>query len=441
MKTKHTTVRSEIHGVPLLVEQSFALPLVSLSVARRSGAVLDPSEGEGATRLLSRLARRTAGGRPFQAIEAELDRLGASLGSDVSYAAVSLSGATIARSLDAFSELVADAVARPSLAFEEFERLKRETRAEIIEGLDNDRSLAHRALRRALYPDHVYARTATGTLSSVERITHDLLLEHDRQTRTRKDLVLGMSGDIDLEHAIRLAERILEKVPDGPSACPDFGDPNIPDGRRVVIVDKPERAQTQILIGLAGTKPSDADHSALQVAMTVFGGTFSSRLMQQIRVERGWSYGAYASLPVDRYRQALTLWTFPSKQDAAACVKLELDLLEALVERGITTKELNFAKKSLIRSHAFSIDTAAKRLGLALDAALLDLPQDYYAQYEARISRVTLDDANRALQARVDPKRLVIAVVGSASDLRSQLESAVTGLTSLQVVPFDSPDL
>lgn len=441
MKPKNTTFRSEVHGVPLLVEQSFALPLVSLSIARRSGAVLDPPEGEGTSRLLSRLARRTAGGRPFQSIEAELDRLGASLGSDVSYAAVSLSGATIARSLDAFSELIADAVARPSLAIDEFERLKRETRAEIVEGLDNDRSLAHRALRRALYPDHVYGRTATGTLSSIERITHNLLVAHDRMARTRRDLVLGMSGDIDLGHATRLAERILESVPDGPSACVEFGDPTIPEGRRVVIVDKPERAQTQILVGLAGTKPSDADHSALQVAMTVFGGTFSSRLMQQIRVERGWSYGAYASLPIDRYRQALTLWTFPSKQDAAACVKLELDLLEALVERGITPKELSFAKKSLMRSHAFSIDTAAKRLGLALDAALLDLPQDYYVQYEERISQVTLEDANQALQSRVDPKRLVVAVVGSASDLRSQLESAVAGIASLQVVPYDSVDL
>jgi zinc protease len=250
-----------------------------------------------------------------------------------------------------------------------------------------------------------------------------------------------MSGDIDIDHATRLAERIIEAVPDGPSACVEFGDPILADGRRLVIVDKPDRAQTQILIGLNGTKSTDPDHSALQVAMTVFGGTFSSRLMQQIRVERGWSYGAYASLPIDRYRQALTLWTFPSKDDAAACVKLELELLEALVADGITAKELSFAKKSLMRSHPFSIDTAAKRLGLALDTAILDLPSDYYSQYQERISKVSLEDANRALRARVEPKQLVIAVVGSARELRGALEASVPGMTSVEVIPYDSPEL
>lgn len=441
MKSKTNTMRTEVHGVPLIIEQSHALPLVSVSVARRGGAVLDPPGHEGASRLLSRLARRTAGGRPLQDIESELDRLGASLGSDVSYASISLSGAVIARSLEGFVSLVADAAGRPSLAIDEFERLKRETRAEIVEGLDNDRSLAHRALRRALYPNHAYARTATGTLSTIERINHSLILEHDRATRNREGLVLGMSGDVEIDHAVRLAERIIEPIPVGSSSHAPLGDPEIPEGRRLVIVDKPDRAQTQILIGLAGTKPTDPDHTALHVAMTVFGGTFSSRLMQQIRVERGWSYGAYASLPIDQFRQALTLWTFPSKDDAAACAKLELDLLEQLVEEGITPKELSFAKKSLMRSHAFSIDTAAKRLGLALDTALLALPEDYYTDYEARVSRVTLEETNAALRARLDPTRLVIALVGAASQLREQMLSTLGTLSSVSVVPYDSPEL
>ncbi|HEY5956285.1 MAG TPA: insulinase family protein, partial [Polyangiaceae bacterium] len=186
---------------------------------------------------------------------------------------------------------------------------------------------------------------------------------------------------------------------------------------------------------------TDADHTALHVAMTVFGGTFSSRLMQQIRVERGWSYGAYATLPIDRFRQPLTLWTFPSKDDAAPCTKLMLDLLEALVEKGITPKELSFAKKSLMRSHAFSVDTASKRLGLALDTALLELPDQYYDEYEHRISSVTLEEANSALSERLDHSRLVIAMVGSAQELEPAVRAAVPNLDSVAVTPFDSREL
>jgi zinc protease len=441
MSSKSHVVKRELHGVPILVEQSLALPLVSLTVARRGGALCDPIGCEGASRLLSRLSRRTAGGRPFQAIEEELDRLGATFGTDVTYSSVSLSGVSIARSIDNFGELVADAAGKPSLDVEEFERLKRESRAEIIEGLDNDRALAGRALRRALYPTHPYARSASGTLASVEQMSHAGMLEFDRLTRGRNGLVIGLSGDIDVERAMRLAERIILAIPDQPGTAPSFADPEVPSGRQLIIVDKPERAQTQILIGLSGTKPTDPDHTALSVAMTVFGGTFSSRLMQQIRVKRGWSYGAYATLPIDQHRQPLTLWTFPGKADAAACTKLKVDLLETLVEKGITAKELSFAKKSMVRSHAFSIDTAAKRLGLALDGELLDLPANFYTDFERRVSAVTLAETSAALHARIDPKRLVIAVVGSAEELRDQILAAIPDITSVNVIPYDSPDL
>jgi zinc protease len=441
MKTKPTLQRTTVRGVPLIVETSHALPLVNIAVARVTGATHDPKGQEGVSRLLSRLARRTAGGRPLQTIEENLDRLGASMGSDVSYSSTSLSGTVIARSLDGFVDLLADAVGRPSLDVTEFERLKRETRAEIIDGLDNDRALGHRALRRALYPNHPYARTASGTLRTLSTIEHAHVVQFDKLVRRRESLILGMSGSIELEQASALAERIIAAVPEGNAPNNDLADPILPAGRRLVIVDKPERAQTQILIGLSGTKPTDDDHTALHVAATVFGGTFSSRLMQEVRVQRGWSYGAYVSLPIDRCRQAMTMWTFPSKDDAPACAKLELELLEKLITDGITPKELNFAKKSLIRSHAFSIDTAAKRMSLALDTAMLRLPADFYDRYEERVAAITLEQANASLKARLDPSCLVIAVVGTGKDLRDRIVEAVPSVGSVEVIPYDSEDL
>jgi len=441
VKAKHQVERTEVNGVPVIVETSHALPLVNLIVARTTGSVLDPTGKEGTMRILSRLSRRTAGGRPLQTIEETLDRLGGSIGTDASFSSTSLSGTVIARSLSPFVELVADAMGCPSLDRTEFDRLKRETRAEIIDGRDNDRALAHRALRRAMYPGHPYARTASGTLATLARIEHEDIVKCDSSVRRRGGLIVGMSGSIELSQARDVAARILDAIPEGIAPVDQSGDPTVPEGRKLVIVDKPERAQTQILIGLQGTKPVDPDHTALHVATTVFGGTFSSRLMQAIRVERGWSYGAYASLPIDRYRQMMTLWTFPSKDDAAACTKLELDLLDQLVSVGITQKELDFAKKSLVRSHAFSIDTAAKRMGMAVDTATLGLPMDFYAQYEERVASVTLDEANLALRTRFDPRHLVVSVVGTASDLRERLQDSIPNVMSVDVVPHDSEDL
>lgn len=131
------------------------------------------------------------------------------------------------------------------------------------------------------------------------------------------------------------------------------------------------------------------------------------------------------------------MWTFPAAGDAAACIGLQLKLLEQLVERGVTRRELDFARSYLIRSHAFETDTASKRLWQRLDARLMDLPRGYHARYLDRIASVTVDDVNDALRRRLSADDLVITVVATASELRGPLEDAIPELASTTVVPFD----
>ena len=174
-----------------------------------------------------------------------------------------------------------------------------------------------------------------------------------------------------------------------------------------MIVDKPERTQTQILIGCLGSHTRDEDHVALLVANTIFGGTFTARMTQEVRSKRGWSYGAYSSMPIDRRRQSFSMWTFPKADDAGPCLKLELDMLHDLREKGVTKAELSWAKRYMVRSHCFAIDTAAKRVGLELDQTLYDLPEDYYSRYTERVQAVTLEQANLAASKAAIRRRSV----------------------------------
>jgi zinc protease len=204
-----------------------------------------------------------------------------------------------------------------------------------------------------------------------------------------------------------------------------------------VFVDKPDRTQTQILIGTLGTWPHDPDHVPLTVANAVFGGTFTSRLMNEIRSKRGWSYGAHARLSIDRQRQAFSMWTFPAAEDAPACLALELDLLEKFVNGGITPREAAFIQRYLVRSHAFDIDTAPKRLHQGLDVELLGLPKDYYSTYVEHVKAVTPETANAAVRARIRPEDLLVVVVGTASRTFDPVRDAVKNLGSHEIVPFD----
>lgn len=422
----------------LLVETSHDLPLVSVTVALRMGALEDPPDAEGSVRLLGRLMRRSAGGRSAEQNDALVEGIGAALGADVTQSTVSFQGSVIARSLDRFGEFLIDALARPSLPEDELQRLKRETLAELTETLDDDRSLARRWFRKRIFAGHAYGRSAGGTKSGVEHATIDTLRTLYRRLVVPENLVIALAGDVTAERAARFASDLASALKPGTALVDRTPDPTRRSGRHLVFVDKPERTQTQIVIGGLGSHPSDPDHFALSVANTAFGGTFTARLMQEVRVKRGWSYGAYSSLPYDRRRQAFSMWTFPKAADAAACLALELDMLEKLRAKGLSKAELAWSKRYLVRSHAFAIDTAAKRVGLKLDTALYDLPAGYYDNYTENLRAVTLEQANAALRERLSDEDLLIAVVGTESTVGESVRAAIPRLASSEVVPYDA---
>jgi zinc protease len=421
----------------VLVETSHDLPLVSFSIATNAGSLQDPVGLEGLTRLSGRLMRRTGGGRNPQEIDTQIDSLGGSFSVEVSPSAAIFQGTVIRRSLEPFLALVADVLGRPGLDAEELGRLERETEAELVETLDDDRSLARRWFRKAMFDGHGYGRPVSGTSESLRRVTQSDVQASAKRLATRSGLYFAFSGDIEGDEARRVAARLLDSAPDGGQVPDTLADPVMKPQRRLVLVDKPERTQTQILIGGLGTHPKDADHTALSVGNTIFGGTFTARMTQEVRSKRGWSYGAYSSLPIDRRRQAFSMWTFPKAEDAGPCIALQLEMLHALRERGVTKKELGWAKRYLTRSHAFALDTPAKRVGLALDSKLYDLPENYYESYLERVRAVTLDEVNQALSARLPEKDLLVVVVGTAADIRSSIESAIPDLAETEVVRFD----
>jgi zinc protease len=314
----------------------------------------------------------------------------------------------------------------------------REAVAELEEARDSDRSLAQVAFRRDLFGlDHPYGRGSAGRISTLKSLRVDDVRGRYARDARKSNLVLGFAGDISAEEAEKYALELSQGLPDGGDDAPKVPEPERRSGRRVVFVDKPERTQTQVVIGCLGTHPNDSDHHALLASAAVFGGTFTSRLMREVRSKRGWSYGASARLGVERARHALTIGTFPAATDAAACLALELDLMQKWVEGGITPRELSFIKNYLVRSFAFEIDTPIKRLHQALDIELLGLAPDYYATHTDKTKEVTPELANEAVKRRISTEDLTIVVVGTAAQVAADIEKAVPGLASMDIVPFD----
>jgi zinc protease len=420
----------------IFVEESHALPLVHFQVLIPEGSLGDPPGQEGLTRLAARMLRRGTKSRDLRAIDEAIDALGGELGIDTTPSFVRIAGSVIRRSLTPMLALVAELMREPSFSESELAQLKRESVATLLELTDNDQGLCASHFRRTLFHGHPYARSTLGTRASLEAIDHAAVVARYRDVLAKRARVVAFSGDITRAEAHALSAEFFASPEALISERSRPPEPSAPRGRQLVIVDKPERSQTQIQLGSLGTHPHDEDHTALLVGNAIFGGTFTARLMRAVRSERGWSYGASSRLSIDRVREAFSVWTFPAAADAAPCIELELNLLDTWIEQGISAEELAFAKSYLVKSHAFSVDTADKRVEQALDVWLYDLPADYFSAYTTRIEQVSIEQVNAAVRRRLSTKDLVITVLATEAEIGDALR-ALPGLDSVRVVPFD----
>jgi zinc protease len=421
-------------GMRVLLEESHALPLVDFQLVLCTGSVHDPEGFEGLTRVLWRMIRMGTKSLRGPEVEEAIARLGARLSIDVSTSFVAIHGAVIRRNLEPFLELVASLLRSPAFRTTDLKQVRREHLAELVALRDSDRSLAARSFRRLLFAGHPYGRPVTGTERTLRRIARDDLVTAHARHFVGRNLVLGVAGDLTPPELESLIERHLSGLSRKKPPADRVPAPKRPRGRRVLVVDKPDRAQTQVFIGTLGSKAGDSLYYPLVVGNAAFGGTFTSKLMQEVREKRGWSYGAYSRVGTDRQRDAWYMYTFPGAAQAADCIRLELDLLEGLLDRGVSTRDHGFARRYLTGSHCFDVDTAAKRLEPRVDEIVYDLPAGYFQDYERQVRGVSRAVANDALGKRLSSRDLCIVLTATAKDVVPALEQ-LPGVRSVDVAP------
>lgn len=421
-----------------VVETDHSIPIVEVVIGFRVGSTLDPAGKEGALALALSSLRRGAGKYSCEAINAELDRLGAEFSTHTDTFSSSIQGTVIARNLPAFFALMATILREPTHSEHEVSKLLRQLVAGRIDSRNDDRTLCARHFRRQMFAGHPLGRPAGGTLDSLQTLTHADAKSLWSQLLHYGPPIVAAAGAIETEQLQALwNEHFSDLCLAPPRTASAVIEPTPLKGRHLVIVDKPARTQTQIMIGTLGTHYTDRDHHALIVANTAFGGTFTSRLTTEVRGKRGWSYGASSRLDRARVRDAWSMWTFPAATDAAACISLQLKLLSQFRSTGLKAKEATFAKKYLLESQVFEEDTAAKRAAQKLDEVFGEVPPGYHKEFEGEIKKITLQAANASVKKRLSEKNLLVCVTATADQLRGPIEKAIGKLDSVRVVSFE----
>ncbi len=424
-------------SAPFHFEPAAGLPLCWFSAAVRVGAALDPPGREGMTRHAAELARRGAGGLSRAELDAAIDQIGAAVQVELDRDWLGVSATCLERHLDRALALAASVMADPLLSPREHEVLLRETRHELDDVRDDDYTLADRHFHRVCAPGHPYARTTLGTEASLERIELEPLAAFHRSVWAADHMVVGVAGAITPARAEKVASALRGAVAGRePVAAPPLDVPPFPSGRRLILVDKPKRTQCQIVIGHLAPAYGTDDYVALMPLETAFGGLFTSRLMQEIRVARGWSYGAGCRMVKARAPHWFRMWLAPTADVAPEALALTLSLYEKLAEEGLRADEFDLAIRNLTGSLPFASATARQRMRLALRHDVVGLPVDFPARLPGLLAALTLDDVHAAAARWLRPHDVCIIMVASADEMAPRLAAA--GIDVQEVIAYDS---
>ncbi len=407
-------------------ETDHSLPLVYVNVAFKGGYMQDPDSQNSVTDLMVQLLPRGTKSKTKQQIDLTLDQLGGSINTETRGEYTLVSGSVLAENIGPFLKLLEEILVTPSFREDEFEKLKSEQISEVLEQLNNDQKLLRNKFDQLFFEGHPFAKTSKGRVKEISQITLENINSQYRKIVDQSRMLILASGDASDSAFREFKKNIDQNLNFGKSIDPITPFKQFPEKKRIVIINKPERTQTQISIAQKGVSFNDLDYDALQIANFAFGGgTFLSKLMVELRVKRGWTYGASSSFKMATQPHSWRVSFFPKNSDTPDAIKEALKLIQDLRERGISQTEFDAAKKSMINSAGFAFNTPAKRLDNLMIEKIFNLPEGYFKNMANRISKISLEQVNAALQKFIEPEHIMIGLVGTASISKKPIATAL----------------
>ena len=418
------------NGLPVLFVAKPGVPLAQVNLLVRGGAVADPDGQGGLAALTADMMDEGAGDRDALALADAVDFLGIGLSTRADLASLQVQLHTPVSKLDSALALMADVALRPTFPEADLERLRTSRLTALEQRRDEARAIASVLFDRTLYGDaSPYGRQVSGSPASIGALTRaDLVAFHEAAVRPG-NAALVVVGALDRAAVAPRLEALFGagawERGEG-TAGGVVPEPEQVAGREVLLVDKPGAAQTVVRIGRIGAARSTPDYAVLQVLNTVLGGSFTSRLNQNLREDKGYSYGAGSSFdfrpvagPFTASADVQTAVTGPALTEFFR----ELDGIMATIPADEVAKARSYVALSFPRPFGTVRGTAAVVGDLFLDGLGLDA----YDDYTARVLAVTAADLERVAAQYLDPERVAVVLVGDRAAIEADVRALDLG--------------
>ena len=431
--TLPTVVERQLNnGLRILVVEHHELPIADFIMVVKSGSEEDPRGREGLASLVAAMLDEGTRTRDALEIADQAAFLGISLTTSSGWDASRISLHTPTAQLDSALALFADVIRNPTFADKELERLRKERLTAILQQRDRGPVIADLAFNAILFgEDHPYGRPQIGTEASVQAITRADLQRFYQQHYRPNNAVLIAVGDVTANDVMVRAEKLFGTWQRGTVPATQVQAPRKDDtGTTIFLLDKPNAPQSSFRIGSIGVARSTEDYFPILVMNTILGGSFTSRLNNNLRETKGYTYGAGSSFDM---RQVEGPFVARAEIVAAKSDSALIEFFKELrdIREQVPEDELTKAKRYLQLGLPAQFETTQDIAFRLVPVALYDLPLNYFNSYAQNIAAVTAADVQRVAQQYVRPDNFSVVIVGDLKTIEPGIRA--TGIGKVEV--------
>ena len=412
------------NGIRLYLKEDHELPLVGVTAMVGAGSIGDPETKTGMGGLFAATLRTGGAGKydPDQFDEA-LEFMAADMGVSTSTYDTTVNLSVPSKDLSSALDLLGSLLLSPRFDSERLELARRQAIEAIRRQNDEPGSVAQRTLMAALYPNHPLGRTPTE--ASIQAVKRQDLVEFHHRYFKPNNLWIAISGDFDRQQLLNKLNALFSQWSEGDLVAQTV--PQVsPSDPPTLWVAKKDIPQTTILMGEVGIDKSSPDLHAVRVMNFILGGGgFNSRLMQEVRSNRGLAYSVYSYYQVGRRLPGPFVAGCETKSSSTLeVVELMRKIMTRMTRERVSEEELNLAKESLINSFVFGFTDSHDVVTQTMRLGFYDYPADYLESYRQKLAAVTVDDVLAAARKHLHPDKQAVVLVGEAENF-SEVSKAV----------------
>jgi zinc protease len=410
------------NGLTVFVMPTHRVPMVDFRLVARAGSVNDPAGKEGLASLTADLVTQGAGKRSARQLADDIAFVGGTLDAGAAAEQFTVTCNVLKKDYATGLELFRDVIVSPTFPAAEFARKKAEKLGDLASQKDDPASVANNELGPFLMGSNPLAHPVMGWEKPVTALARADVMAFQKQFITPGNSMLAVVGDVDPDQVVASLEQAFGAWTGGASAAGAYDPPPPVSGRQVLIVNKPEVTQTQIRLAALGVPRNSPDYYVIVVANTILGGGFTSRLVNEIRVVQGLTYGISSRWSMYRNAGSFVVNTFTRNESLRKCIDASLAVVQQLVDQGPSEEELAKARRYLTGQFPLGLQASDALAAQLLNIEFYGLDPRYLETYAERVNAVTMADVKRVLKQRFGVNDLRILVVSDPKTAKPALE-------------------